>query len=69
MPEFQLGDYVLIEIALAAYAKDLDISLFAAQQVQDIVMKVEMNIRKISQATAPLEVVPIGDEKGPSPKA
>ena len=69
MPEFQLGDYVLIEIALAAYAKDLDISLFAAQQVQDIVMKVEMNIRKISQATEPLKVVPIGEDQGPSPKA
>ena len=69
MPEFTLGDYVLIELALASYAKDIDISLFAAQQIQKIVMKAEVNIERLSAASKPLRVVPLEEEKPPGPHA
>ena len=69
MENFNLGENVLIELALAAYAKDLDISLFAAQQIQEIVMKVEMNIKKLSVAAAPLTLHPVDPGEDLTPKA
>ena len=69
MQEFQLGDLVLMEIALSKYSENIDISLFAAQQIQDIVMKIEMNIQKIAKATEPMRVVPLGEETSPKPTA
>ncbi len=69
MDQFTLGDLVILEIALAQFSKDFDISLFASLQMQEIASKIEMNIKKLSQAAEPMRVVPLEDEKNPSPKA
>lgn len=69
MQDFNLGENVLIELALAAYAKDLDISLFAAQQIQEIVMKIEMNIKKLATAAVPLTLHPVDPSEDLTPKS
>ena len=69
MEDFSLGDFVILELALASFSKDFDISLFASLQMQDIAMKIEMRIKKLSAAAQPLTLHPIEDEKNPNPKA
>ena len=69
MTEFTMGDLVIMELALASFSKDFDISLFASLQMQDIASKIEMNIKKLATATEPMRVVPIPDEKNPNPSA
>ena len=69
MNSFTLGDLVILELALASFSKDFDISLFASLQMQDIAMKIEMDIKKLSQAGAPMTLHPLDDEKNPSPEA
>ena len=44
---FTLGDFVILEIALAQLFKDLDLSMAAGQQVQQLVGKIELEIGKI----------------------
>ena len=67
MNDFNLGECVLMEIAVAKYAEDLDISLFAAQQLQEIVMKLEMNIKKLNAAAAPMTLHPIDEKENLNP--
>lgn len=50
MGEFTLGDYVLMEISLAQFFKDLDISMEAGQQVQQLIGKIEISIGKLTKA-------------------
>ena len=69
MTEFTMGDLVIMELALASFSKDFDISLFASLQMQDIASKIEMNIKKLATATESMRVVPIPDEKNPNPSA
>jgi len=69
MQDFTLGDLVIMELALATFSKEFDISLFASLQMQDIATKIEINIRKLSAAAAPLSVVPLDDEEKPTPRA
>ena len=69
MQDFNLGDLVILELALASFSKEFDISLFASLQMQDIAMKIEMNIKKLNAAAVPLTLHPLEDEKNPSPKA
>lgn len=69
MNEFTLGDLVILELAIAEFAGKFDISLFASLQMQEIAGKIEMNIKKLATAVEPMRVVPLEDEKNPSPKA
>ena len=69
MNSFTLGDLVILELALASFSKDFDISLFASLQMQDIAMKIEMDIKKLSQSAAPLTLHPLEDSENPTPKA
>ena len=69
MQEFTLGDLVIIELAVASFAKDFDISLFASLQMQEIAGKIEMKIRKLSQASAPLTLHPLDEKEDLNPKA
>lgn len=58
MDDFDLGDYVLMEVALAQFFKDLDISMQAGQQVQKLVGKIEVKIVKINSVPgAPVDPV------------
>lgn len=52
MEELTLGDYTIIEISLAQFFKDLDISMSAGQQVQNLIGKIEVQIKKISVQAA-----------------
>ena len=69
MTEFSLGDFVILELALANFSKEFDISLFASLQMQDIAGKIEMNIKKLSQAAVPLNYSPVEEVANPHPKA
>ena len=69
MHEFTLGDLTMLELAMAEFAGKFDISLHASLQMQEIVTKIEFNIQKLSQGANDMRIVPIGDEKTPSPKA
>ena len=69
MNSFTLGDLVILELALASFSKDFDISLFASLQMQDIAGKIEADIKKLSQASAPLSFEPTPEEIGTHPKA
>lgn len=69
MNSFTLGDLVILELALASFSKDFDISLFASLQMQDIAMKIELDIKKLSQGSAPLTYNPLGDKEKPNPVA
>ena len=69
MQEFTLGDLVILELALASFSQNFDISLFASLQMQEIAGKIEINIKKLATAVEPMRVVPLDDEKNPSPKA
>lgn len=50
MPPFTLGDFVIIEIALVQFFKDVDINMSAGQQVQELIGKVEIEINKLKAA-------------------
>ena len=69
MHEFTLGDLVILELALANFSKEYDISLFASLQMQDIAAKIEFNIKKLAAATNEMRIIPLGDEENPTPKA
>ncbi|GEM_PF-5307559 len=69
MANFTMGDYVILELAIAEFAGKFDISLFASLQMQDIASKIEMEIKRLAAATEPMRVVPITDEDNPTPKA
>lgn len=63
MQDFSLGDLVIIELSLANYIKGLDLSMYAGQQVANIIGKVEYNIANITDAAKaqfgnPLEDLP-----------
>jgi len=45
--KFTLGDFVLMEIALAQFFKELDISMEAGAQVQGLIGKIELAIGAI----------------------
>lgn len=50
MQDFSLGDLVIIELSLANYVKGIDLSMYAGQQVANIIGKVEYNIANIAEA-------------------
>lgn len=50
MDEFTLGDLVIMEVALCQFMNGIDINMFAGQQVQQSVAKIETKINKLSAA-------------------
>lgn len=47
---FEIGDLMLIELALISYFKDIDISLSVAQHIQGTIAKIELQIQQINAA-------------------
>ena len=50
MTEFTLGDLTLTEIALTQFFKEIDLSLQVAQQVQELIGKIEIQMGKLKAA-------------------
>lgn len=50
MTEFTLGDLTLMEIALTQFFKEIDLSLQVAQQVQELIGKIEIQMAKLKAA-------------------
>lgn len=47
---FEIGDLMIIELALVSYFKDIDISLSVAQHIQGTIAKIELRIQQINSA-------------------
>jgi hypothetical protein len=47
---FEIGDLMVIQIALTFYFKDMDLSLSCAQQIQQTVAKTELAIQQLNTA-------------------
>jgi len=45
-----LGDFILIEIALAQFLKGMDLSMQAGQQMANVIGKIEYQIGELTQA-------------------
>ena len=48
--QLEIGDLIVIELALAAYFKDVDIGLSAGQQIQQTIARIELLIQQINTA-------------------
>ena len=44
------GDFIMIEIALVHYIKDLDLSMQSGQYLSELIGKIEYNLAQIRQA-------------------
>lgn len=50
--QFEMGDLIIIELALATYFKDFDLSLSCSKQIQGTIAKTEYQIAQIQSAYA-----------------
>ena len=50
--QFEIGDLIIMELALATYFKDFDLSLSCAKQIQGTIAKLEYQIAQIQSAYA-----------------
>ena len=48
--QYGIGDLIIIELALANYFKDIDVSLFASKQIQQTIATTEYLISQIQTA-------------------
>lgn len=46
------GDFILLEIALVMYAKELDLSMQSGQYISELLGKVEYELAQIRQANS-----------------
>ena len=63
------GDYIIIEIALVNYIKELDLSMQSGQYISELLGKVEYELTQLRQAAStphPLNIgpQPIPDKPG-----
>ena len=55
------GDYIIIEIALVSYIKELDLSMQSGQYISELLGKVEYELSQMRQAASkphPLNINP-----------
>ena len=53
------GDFIIIEIALVTYLKDLDLSMQSGQYLSELLGKVEYELAEIRNAAGPNAPEPI----------
>jgi len=73
MPEqamnLTFGDFIIIEIALVNYIKELDLSMQSGQYISELLGKIEYELSQMRQKGVPpidLNIKPTGPEEVPT---